>query len=67
MLCNLTTDILDQVLKKFVSTEKTKQNKTRNTIPKYKIKTRNAIIIFQILDFSQQLILNVLLFFQYSC
>ena len=67
MRCNLTTDILDQVLKKFVSTEKTKQNKTRNTIPKYKIKTRNAIIIFQILDFSQQLILNVLLFFQYSC
>lgn len=40
MLCNLTTDILDQVLKKFVSSEKTKQNKTRNTIPKYKIKKK---------------------------
>lgn len=35
MLCNLTTDILDQVLKKFVSSEKkqskTKQNKEYNS------------------------------------
>ena len=32
MLCNLTTDILDQVLKKFVLSEKTKQNKTKQGI-----------------------------------
>ena len=33
MLFNLTTDILDQVLKKFVSSEKkTKQNKTKQGI-----------------------------------
>lgn len=31
MLCNLTTDILDQVLQKFVSSEKTKQNKEYNS------------------------------------
>lgn len=33
MLCNLTTEILDQVLKKFVSSEKnkTKQNKDYNS------------------------------------
>lgn len=67
MLCNLTTDILDQVLKKFVSPEKTKQNKTRNTIPKYKIKNKKCNYNISNTCFSQQLILNVLLFFQYSC
>ena len=67
MLCNLTTDILDQVLKKFVSSEKTKQNKTRNTIPKYKIKKKKCNYNISNTCFSQQLILNVLLFFQYSC
>ena len=67
MLCNLKTDILDQVLKKFVSTEKTKQNKTRNTIPKYKIKNKKYNYNIWNTCFSQQLILNVLLFFQYSC
>ena len=67
MLCNLTTDILDQVLKKFVSTEKTKQNKTRNTIPKYKIENKKCNYNISNTCFSQQLILNVLLFFQYSC
>lgn len=40
MLCNLTTDILDQVLKRFVSSEKkqskTKQNKEYNSKKKNK-------------------------------
>ena len=69
MLCNLTTDILDQVLKRFVSSEKNKakQNKTRNTIPKYKIKKKKCNYNIWNTCFSQQLILNVLLFFQYSC
>ena len=67
MLCNLTTDILDQVLKKFVLSEKIEQNKTRNSIPKHKIKNKKCNYNIWNTCFSQQLILNVPLFFQYSC